>query len=386
MTQHAPLTKISEDEKLFLNEIEKFAREQIGPKVEHMDETETMDPTLVKQLFDMGLMGIEIPEQFGGSGSSFFTAILAVEALAKVDPSVSVLCDVQNTLVNNIFMRWGSDAQKAKYLPLLASTQVGSYCLTEPNSGSDAFAMTSRAFDEGDHWRLEGKKIFITNAKEAEIFVVFANVNPELGYKGITAFVVDKGTQGLSLGKKEVKLGIRASSTCEVLLENVKISKDSVVGEIGKGYKIAIETLNEGRIGIAAQMLGLAQGALNGAMKYAGEREQFGRSISKFQGVQFQLAELATAVETARLLVYNAARLKDAGEPFVKEAAMAKYHASEVAERVASQALEIYGGYGFIKEFPAEKFYRDAKIGKLYEGTSNMQLQTIFKLIEQEYS
>lgn len=386
MTQHAPLTKISEDEKLFLNEIEKFAREQIGPKVEHMDETETMDPTLVKQLFDMGLMGIEIPEQFGGSGSSFFTAILAVEALAKVDPSVSVLCDVQNTLVNNIFMRWGSDAQKAKYLPLLASTQVGSYCLTEPNSGSDAFAMTSRAFDEGDHWRLEGKKIFITNAKEAEIFVVFANVNPELGYKGITAFVVDKGTQGLSLGKKEVKLGIRASSTCEVLLENVKIPKDSVVGEIGKGYKIAIETLNEGRIGIAAQMLGLAQGALNGAMKYAGEREQFGRSISKFQGVQFQLAELATAVETARLLVYNAARLKDAGEPFVKEAAMAKYHASEVAERVASQALEIYGGYGFIKEFPAEKFYRDAKIGKLYEGTSNMQLQTIFKLIEQEYS
>lgn len=386
MTQYAPLTKISEDEKLFLNEIEKFAREQIGPKVEQMDENETMDPDLIKQLFDMGLMGIEIPEQFGGSGSSFFTAILAVEALAKVDPSVSVLCDVQNTLVNNIFMRWGSDAQKAKYLPLLASSQVGSYCLTEPNSGSDAFAMTSRAFDEGDHWRLEGKKIFITNAKEAEIFVVFANVNPELGYKGITAFVVDKGTEGLSLGKKEVKLGIRASSTCEVLLENVKIPKDSVVGEVGKGYKIAIETLNEGRIGIAAQMLGLAQGALNGAMKYAGEREQFGLSINKFQGVQFQLAELATAVETARLLVYNAARLKDAGEPFVKEAAMAKYHASEVAERVASQALEIYGGYGFIKEFPAEKFYRDAKIGKLYEGTSNMQLQTIFKLMEQEYS
>lgn len=386
MTQYAPLTKISEDEKLFLNEIEKFAREQIGPKVEHMDETETMDPDLVKQLFDMGLMGIEIPEQFGGSGSSFFTAILAVEALAKVDPSVSVLCDVQNTLVNNIFMRWGSDAQKSKYLPLLASSKVGSYCLTEPNSGSDAFAMTSRAFDEGDHWRLEGKKIFITNAKEAEIFVVFANVNPELGYKGITAFVVDKDTPGLSLGKKEVKLGIRASSTCEVLLENVKIPKDSVVGELGKGYKIAIETLNEGRIGIAAQMLGLAQGALNGAMKYAGEREQFGRSINKFQGVQFQLAELATAVETAKLLVYNAARLKDAGEPFVKEAAMAKYHASEVAERVASQALEIYGGYGFIKEFPAEKFYRDAKIGKLYEGTSNMQLQTIFKLMEQEYS
>jgi alkylation response protein AidB-like acyl-CoA dehydrogenase len=288
--------------------------------------------------------------------------------------------------VNNIFMRWGSEQQKEKYLPLLASEKVGSYCLTEPNSGSDAFAMAARAYDEGDSWRLEGKKIFITNAKEAEIFVVFANLKPEDGYKGITAFIVDKNTPGFSIGKKEVKLGIRASSTCEVILENVKIPKDQVIGEIGKGYKIAIETLNEGRIGIAAQMLGLAQGALEGAFRYAGEREQFGRAIKGFQGMQFQLAELAIAVESARLMVYNAARLKDADQDFVKEAAMAKYHAAEVAEKVASQALEVYGGYGFIKEFPAEKFYRDAKIGKLYEGTSNMQLQTIFKIVDKDYN
>jgi alkylation response protein AidB-like acyl-CoA dehydrogenase len=347
-----------------------------------MDETETMDPGLIKQLFEFGLMGIELPEQYGGSGGSFFMAILAIEALAKVDPSVSVLVDVQNTLVNNIFLRWGTEAQKAKYAPLLASQKVGSYCLTEPNSGSDAFAMKARAYDEGSHWRLEGKKIFITNAKEADIFVVFANAAPEKGYKGITAFVVERGTPGFAVGKKEVKLGIRASSTCEVILENVKIPKENLVGEYGKGYKIAIETLNEGRIGIAAQMLGLAQGALDGALKYAKEREQFGKSLSEFQGIQFQLAEMATEVEAARLMVYNAARLKDAGLPFVKEAAMAKYFVAEIAEKVASKSLEIYGGYGFIKEFPAEKFYRDAKIGKLYEGTSNMQLQTIFKLLE----
>ena len=309
-------------------------------------------------------------------------AILAIEALAKVYPSVSVLVDVQNTLVNNIFLRWGTEQQKSKYAPLLASKKVGSYCLTEPNSGSDAFAMKCRAFDEGNQWRLEGKKIFITNAKEADIFVVFANAAPESGYKGITAFIVERGTPGFSIGKKEVKLGIRASSTCEVILENVKIPKENLIGEYGKGYKIAIETLNEGRIGIAAQMLGLAQGALDGALKYAREREQFGKQLNEFQGLQFQLAEMATEVEASRLMVYNAARLKDAGAPFVKEAAMAKYYVSEVAERVASKSLEVYGGYGFIKEFPAEKFYRDAKIGKLYEGTSNMQLQTIFKLIE----
>jgi len=330
-------------------------------------------------------MGIEVPEQYGGAGGSFFMAILAIEALAKVDPSVSVLCDVQNTLVNNIFLRWGSEEQKSHYLPQLVSSKVGSYCLTEPNSGSDAFAMAARAHDEGSHWRLEGKKIFITNAKEAEVFVVFANINPSVGYKGITAFIVDRDTAGFAIGKKEVKLGIRASLTCEVLLENVKIPKEQVIGEIGKGYKIAIETLNEGRIGIAAQMLGLAAGALAGAFKYSGEREQFGKAIKEFQGVQFQLAEMAIQLEAAKLMVYNAARLKDADLPFIKEAAMAKHFASDVAERIASKALEIYGGYGFIKEFPAEKFYRDAKIGKLYEGTSNMQLQTIFRLLEKEY-
>ncbi len=382
MTEVRPLTLLSEDEKLFQSEIERFAQTVIKPKVLQMDETETMDPGLIKQLFETGLMGIELPDQYGGAGGSFFMAILAIEALAKVDPSVSVLVDVQNTLVNNIFLRWGTEAQKKKYGPLLASQKVGSYCLTEPNSGSDAFAMKARAYDEGSHWRLEGKKIFITNAKEADIFVVFANAEPEKGYKGITAFVVERGTPGFAVGKKEVKLGIRASSTCEVLLDNVKIPKENLVGEYGKGYKIAIETLNEGRIGIASQMLGLAQGALEGALKYAREREQFGKALNDFQGVQFQLAEMATEVEAARLMVYNAARLKDAGLPFVKEAAMAKYFVAEVAEKVASKSLEIYGGYGFIKEFPAEKFYRDAKIGKLYEGTSNMQLQTIFRLLE----
>lgn len=380
-----PLSIITDDERLFVDEIAKFAKNQIGPKVLEMDEAEHMEPELIKQFFEMGLMGIEVPEKFGGSGCSFTLAVLAIEALAKVDPSVSVLVDVQNTLVNNIFLNWGTEAQKDKYLGELCSSKVGSYCLTEPDSGSDAFALKTKATDEGDHWRIDGKKIFITNAKEAEIFVVFANVNPEAGYKGITAFVVDKETPGFSIGKKEVKLGIRASSTCEVILEAVKVPKDNVLGEVGKGYKIAIETLNEGRIGIASQMLGLAQGALDGAMKYAGEREQFGKALKGFQGIQFQLAQMEVQIETARLAVYNAARLKDAGKPFVKEAAIAKYWASDVAEKVASQALEIYGGYGFIKEFPAEKYYRDAKIGKLYEGTSNMQLQTIFKLMEAEY-
>ncbi len=376
-----PLTALSEDEKLFQGEIERFAYQVIKPLVMSMDETETMDPGLIKKMFDAGLMGIELPEQFGGSEGSFFMAILAIEALSKVDPSVGVLVDVQNTLVNNIFLRWANPAQKAKFLPQLASKRLGSYCLTEPNSGSDAFALKARAFDEGGHWRLEGKKIFITNAKEAEIFIVFANANPEQGYKGITAFIVEKGTPGFAIGKKEVKLGIRASSTCEVLLENVKVPKENLLGEYGKGYKIAIETLNEGRIGIAAQMLGLAQGAFDGAMKYAGEREQFGKPLRDFQVMQHQIAEMATEIEAARLMVYNAARLKDAGLPFLKEAAMAKYYVSDIAERVASRALEVYGGYGFIKEFPAEKFYRDAKIGKLYEGTSNMQLQTIFKCL-----
>ncbi len=382
MTQISALTVLNEDEKMFQGEIARFAQQVIKPKVLQMDETETMDPGLIKQLFETGLMGIELPENLGGAGGSFFMAILAIEELSKIDPSVGVLVDVQNTLVNNIFLRFATDEQKKKYAPQLASSKVGCYCLTEPNSGSDAFAMKARAYDEGSHWRLEGKKIFITNAKEAEIFIVFANANPEKGYKGITAFIVEKGTPGLSLGKKEVKLGIRASSTCEVLLDNVKIPKENLMGEYGKGYKIAIETLNEGRIGIAAQMLGLAQGAFDGALKYSKEREQFGKQLADFQGIQFQISEMATEIEAARLMVYNAARLKDAGLPFVKEAAMAKYFVSDVAERVASKALEVYGGYGFIKEFPAEKFYRDAKIGKLYEGTSNMQLQTIFKLLD----
>ena len=377
-----PLTQFSEDETLFYNEVEKFARTAIKPKVEEMDEKEWMDPAIIQQLFEMGLMGIEVPAEYGGAGGTFTMAILAVEALAKVDPSVSVLCDVQNTLVNNIFLRWGTDEQKQKFFKKLTADTVGSYCLTEANSGSDAFAMQARAVDEGDHYKLDGKKIFITNAKEANVFVVFANVNPDAGYKGITAFAVERDMPGFELGKKEVKLGIRASSTCEVVLNGVKVPKANVIGEVGKGYKIAIETLNEGRIGIAAQMLGLAKGAWEGAMTYVNEREQFGKPLKAFQAIQMQLADMATRIEAAHLMVYNAARLKDAGKDFIREAAMAKHMASRYAEEVASEALEVYGGYGFIKEFPAEKFYRDAKIGKLYEGTTNMQLMTIFKNLD----
>lgn len=377
-----PLTLLSEDETLFLQEVEKFARTHIQPKVMEMDETEKFDAKLIEQMFEMGLMGIEIPAEYGGAEGSFFMSCLAVEALSKVDPSAGVLIDVQNTLMNNIFKKWANKSQQAKYFPRLAAKELGSYCLTEANSGSDAFALQTKAVAQGDHFVLSGKKIFITNAKEASIFVVFANANPQAGYKGITAFIVEKGMPGLSIGKKEVKLGIRASSTCEVIFENVKVPRENVIGEIGQGYKVAIETLNEGRIGIAAQMLGLAEGAFACAFKYAGERAQFGKNINTFQGVQFDLSKMAIEIETARLLVYNAARLKDAGIDFTKEAAMAKYHASQVGESVASRALEIFGGYGFVKEFPAEKFYRDAKIGKLYEGTSNMQLATIYKLLE----
>ncbi len=384
MTQSLPLTKLSNDEQMFEQEVTKFARTRLAPKVLEMDESEEFDKGLLKEMFELGLMGIEVPSQYGGSEGSFFMAILAIEALAKVDPSASVICDVQNTLVNNIFLRWANDEQKQKFLPQLVSKKVGSYCLTEPNSGSDAFAMKARATDRGDHWQLDGKKIFITNAKEADIFIVFANINPESGYKGITGFIVERDMPGFAIGKKEKKLGIRASSTCEVLLNGVKVPKSNILGKEGVGYKIAIETLNEGRIGIAAQMLGLAEGAFAGGMRYAREREQFGKQLRDFQAIQFQLAELAVAVETAKLMVYNAARLKDAGQDFIREAAMAKYHVSQVAEEVASRALEVYGGYGFIKEFPAEKFYRDAKIGKLYEGTSNMQLQTIFKLLDKD--
>ncbi len=378
----SPLTQLTQDEQLFVSEVDKFTATQIKPHVMEMDESEVLNPKILQGLFEMGLMGIEVPEDFGGSGGTFFQSVLAIESISKIDPSVAVVCDVQNTLVNNIFLNYANKDQQKKYFPRLVSKDVGSYCLTEPNSGSDAFAMKARAYDEGSHWRLEGKKIFITNAKEANIFVVFANINPELGYKGITAFIVERGMPGFSVGKKEIKLGIRASSTCEVLFDKVKVPKENVLSEVGKGYKIAIETLNEGRIGISAQMLGLAQGALAGALNYARQRVQFGKELREFQGIQFSLADLATQIEAAKLMVYNAARLKDAKLPFIKEAAMAKLFVGNVAEEVASKSLEVYGGYGFIKEFPAEKFYRDAKIGKLYEGTSNMQLSTIFKLID----
>ncbi len=380
------VTVLSEDEKMFRNEVQKFAREWVAPKVMKMDEHESLDPDIMKHCFELGLMGIEVPEKYGGAGGSFFMSCLAIEELSKVDPSVGVFVDVQNTLVNNIFKRWANETQKASYYPRLCSKDVGAFCLTESSSGSDAFALKTRAVKTSSGWNLEGKKIFITNAKEANIFVVFANVDPSQGYKGITAFIVERGAPGFSIGKKEVKLGIRASSTCEVILDGVPVKEKDILGELGKGYKIAIETLNEGRIGIAAQMLGLAEGAFDGAFRYAHQRSQFGKTLDQFQGIQFQLARAAAKIESAKLLVYNAARMKDAGLPFTKEAAMAKYLCSEIAEEVASSCLEVYGGYGFIKEFPAEKYYRDVKIGKLYEGTSNLQLQTIFKLLEKESS
>jgi alkylation response protein AidB-like acyl-CoA dehydrogenase len=332
-------------------------------------------------LFELGVMGVEVPEQYGGSGSSFFNAILAVEALARVDPSVSVLVDVQNTLVINALLRWANDEQKQRYLPKMASEWVGSYALSEASSGSDAFALKLRAEKQGDRYVLNGRKLWITNAAESSLFVVFANVDPSLGYKGVTAFIVERGFAGFGVGKKEDKLGIRASSTCELTFDNVEVPLENVLGEVGKGYKIAIEALNEGRIGIGAQMLGLAQGAFDAALPYMRERVQFGKPIAEFQGMQFHYARVAMEIEAARLMVYNAARLKDEKEPFVKEAAMAKLFASEVAERTASQCIEFFGGVGFTKEYPAEKFYRDAKIGKIYEGTSNMQLVTIAKLL-----
>jgi alkylation response protein AidB-like acyl-CoA dehydrogenase len=376
-----PLTVLSDEEKMFFSSVLDFAKKEIAPRVSHMDETECLDPKLIEKIFGLGIMGIEIPEKYGGAGAKFFQAVLAIEALAQVDPSVSVFVDVQNTLVANAFVRWGSDSIKNTYLPLLAQKKVGSYCLTEPSSGSDAFALKTRATKEGSFYTLSGKKVFITNAKEAEIFLVFANIAPEKGYKGITAFVVEKDMPGFSLGRKEVKLGIRASSTCELVFDGVKVPQQNIMGEIGKGYKIAIETLNEGRIGIAAQMLGLAEGAFSGALQYAKQREQFGKNLTEFQGIQFQFADMATQIEAAKLMVYNAARLKDAHMDFAQQAAMAKHFSSKVAEDVASLCLEMYGGYGFIKEFPAEKYYRDAKIGKIYEGTTNMQLQTIGKMV-----
>ena len=376
-----PLLALTDDEKMFRDNVRQFAEESVKPKVKEMDEKGVFDKSLIDQFFQLGLMGIEIPEQYGGSGGTFFEAILAVEEMSRVDPSAGVIVDVQNTLCINAILKWGTEEQKKKYLPKMATEWVGAYALSEAGSGSDAFALTTRAEDKGDHWLLNGQKMWITNGKEASLFIMIATVDSGLGYKGITAFLVEKDFPGFTVGKKEDKLGIRASSTCELILEDCKVPKENMLGEKGKGYKIAIETLNEGRIGIGAQMLGLAQGAFDNAAKYAQERKQFGQAISNFQGIQFQIAQMATEISAARLMVYNAARMKDAGMDFVKDAAMTKLYCSQVAERVASLAVEIYGGYGFTKDYPVEKFFRDSKIGKIYEGTSNMQLQTIAKMV-----
>jgi short-chain 2-methylacyl-CoA dehydrogenase len=376
-----PLTSLTDDEQLFRDQVRQFAEEAVRPKVREMDEKGVFDHALIEQFFQLGLMGIEVPEQYGGAGGKFFEAILAVEELSRVDPSAGVVVDVQNTLVNNALLRYGTDDQKKRYLPKMCTEWPGAYALSEAGSGSDAFALQCRAEDKGDHYVLNGQKMWITNAKEAQLFILIATVDPSAGYKGITAFLVEKSFEGFTVGKKEDKLGIRASSTCELILDGCKVPKENLLGEKGKGYKIAIETLNEGRIGIGAQMLGLARGAWEHALKYAQERKQFGKPIADFQGIQFQLAQMGTEIEAARLMVYNAARMKDAGLNFVKEAAMTKLYASQVAERVASLAVEIYGGYGFTKDYPVEKLFRDSKIGQIYEGTSNLQLQTIAKQI-----
>jgi butyryl-CoA dehydrogenase/short/branched chain acyl-CoA dehydrogenase len=379
-----PLSQLSEDEELFFRTVLAFARERVAPHVAVMDREGALEPSIVSGLFDLGVMGVELPTELGGAGARFFQAILAVEALAIVDPSVSVLVDVQNTLVNNALLRWGTDAQKRRYLPKLAGEWVGSYALSEASSGSDAFALAARAERRDGGFLLNGRKLWITNANESSLFIVFANADPSRGYRGITAFLVERGFPGFSVGKKEDKLGIRASSTCELVLEDCVVPEENVLGELGQGYKIAILALNEGRIGIGAQMLGLAEGAFEHALGYMHERRQFGKPIADFQGLQFQYARVAMEIEAARLLVYDAARRKDAGLDFVKQAAMAKLFASEVAERTASLAIEFLGGVGFTRDYPVEKFYRDAKIGKIYEGTSNMQLQTIAKLVQGE--
>jgi len=375
-----PLTVLTQDEIDFRNAVREFAEGDIKPLVTEMDHKAQMDPALVKKFFEMGIMGIETPENYGGLGGNFMTACLVVEELGRVDGSTSVLVDVQNTLVTNAFLKWGNEAMKERYLPKLASEWVGAYALSESVSGSDAFALQLKAEDKGDKWVLNGNKLWITNANEANLFICFANVDPSKGYKGITAFLVEKDFPGFEVGKKEEKLGIRASSTCELRFDNCEVPKENILGEVGKGYKVAIETLNEGRIGIGAQMLGISQGAYDATLSYIKEREQFGKSISSFQGVQFQLAEMRTMLEMSRLCVYNAARLKDAGKDFVKEAAIAKLYSSRTAEKIASMAVDLFGGNGFTSEYPVEKFYRDAKIGQIYEGTSNMQLQTIAKL------
>jgi len=377
--RHSPLTQLSEEEKLFQSTVRRFAREQIRPFVREMDDAGLFRKDIIRQFFDLGLMGIEIPEEYGGQGGSFFQCVLTVEELSAVDPSAGVIVDVQNTIVNNAILRWANAEQKQRYLPRLAADTVSSYALSEAGSGSDAFAMTTAAQDHGDHFLLNGRKLWITNAAESGLFLLFANANPSEGYRGITAFLVERAFPGFQVGNKEDKLGLRASSTCELILDNCRVPRENVMGDVGKGYKIAIETLNEGRIAIGAQMIGLARGALDHAIAYARERKQFGKTIGDFQGVQFQLAKMATEVEAARLLVYNAARMRDAGLPFVTEAAMAKYYSSEIAEEVASKAIEVFGGVGVTKDYPVEKLYRDAKIGRIYEGTSNIQLVTIAK-------
>src|ERR1022692_3456767 len=373
------LTALSEDEQFFQTTVRKFAREQIRPYVREMDEAGVFRKDIIGQFFEMGLMGIEIPEEYGGQGRTFFQAVLAVEELSAVDPSAGVIVDVQNTICNNALLRWATPEQKSRYLPRLAENMVASYALSEAGSGSDAFAMATRAEDRGDHYALNGGKLWITNAAEAGFFLLFANARPEAGHRGVTAFLVERDFPGFRVGKKEDKLGLRASSTCELILDNCKVPRENLMGEVGQGYKIAIETLNEGRIAIGAQMIGLARAALEYATAYARERKQFGKTIGEFQGVQFELARMATEVEAARLLVYNAARLRDARMPFLSEAAMAKYYSSEIAEKAASTAIEVHGGVGITKDYPVEKLYRDAKIGRIYEGTSNIQLMTIGK-------
>jgi alkylation response protein AidB-like acyl-CoA dehydrogenase len=376
-----PLTALSEDERLFRDSVYAFAHREIRPLVREMDEHAKLAPALIDKLFDLGVMGIEIPDSYGGGGATFFHSVLAVEALSRVDPSIGVLVDVQNTLVINALIRWGHEDIRTRYLPKMATDTIGAYALSEAGSGSDAFALTTRAVERDGSWVLTGRKLWITNANEANLFIVFATVDPDAGYRGITAFLVERGFAGFTVGKKEDKLGIRASSTCELLFDGCRVPSANVLGEVGKGYKVAIETLNEGRIGIGAQMIGLAQGALDHAIAYTRERKQFGKPIAEFQAVQHQIARAATELEAARLLVYNAARLRDARQPFLTEAAMCKIFSSEVAERVASLAVNLFGGYGFVKDYPVEKLYRDAKIGQIYEGTSNLQLQTIAKQI-----
>lgn len=374
-----PLTMLSEEEEMFRDAVREFTETEVAPYVSEMDEAAEIRPGLVQQFFEMGLMGIEIPEDAGGSGGNIFLAMLAIEELARVDASAAIYVDVHNTLVNNAIIRWANDEQKQRYYPRLATDMLGAFALSEPGAGSDAFALATKADEKGDHWELTGRKFWITNGGEAELFIVFANADFSKGYKGITAFLVERGFDGFSIGKRESKLGIRASSTTELILESCKVPTENVLGPVGQGYKIAMGTLNEGRIGIGAQMIGVTRGALEAATRYTQEREQFGKPIAEFQAVQFQLAQMATELEAATLMVYNAARLKDAGKPFLREAAMAKLFSSQVADRVTSQCVELFGGYGYSREYPVEKFYRDAKIGTIYEGTSNMQLGTIAK-------